>query len=310
MQTTMRVHNDWSSQAFGANTVAPHVGPITGPRFLGAWARRFGGAGTVTILEDDAAVVPLFHSDQGLEFAGEGDVTDYHSPRGQNSAPLLTEYLVGLDRPTHFRFDSLPGEAAQVVVEAVRMAGLPADPSQHEVVPVVSLPDDYEVFLGTLGKKERHEMRRKRRRFESALGPAHLERRSGKEAVAAFADMHRTSTGEKGKFMDEAREAFFTDLHLEADGVIDVLVGGDGDAHAMSFGFEDDDTLYLYNSAYEPASREHNPGVVLLELLIRMAIEGGRTRLDLLKGDEPYKFRLGAEARPLFLIEGVAGGPS
>lgn len=304
----MRVHNDWSSHAFGADTVAPHVGPITGPLFLGAWARRLGDAGTVTILESEGAVVPLFRSDRGLEFAGDGEVTDYHSPRGLESAALLAEYLTALDRPTAFRFDSLPLEAADVVVEAVRTAGLEAKPRQHEVVLVLGLPDDYDAYLASLGKKERHEIRRKRRRFESALGPAHLERRTGKEAVAAFVDMHRTSPGDKGRFMDGAREAFFTDLHLEADAVIDVLVDDDGDAHAMSFGFEDGDTLYLYNSAYQPASREHNPGVVLLELVIRMAIAAGRTRLDLLKGDEPYKFRLGAEARPLFLIEGIAGG--
>jgi CelD/BcsL family acetyltransferase involved in cellulose biosynthesis len=37
--------------------------------------------------------------------------------------------------------------------------------------------------------------------------------------------------------------------------------------------------------------------------MIEAAITGGRSRFDFLKGDEPYKFRLGGVARPLFEVE-------
>ena len=37
--------------------------------------------------------------------------------------------------------------------------------------------------------------------------------------------------------------------------------------------------------------------------MIETAIEEGLPRFDFLKGDEVYKFRLGAEERPLFRLE-------
>ena len=48
---------------------------------------------------------------------------------------------------------------------------------QEDVCPVVTLPAgmDFEGYLGTLGKKERHEIRRKVRRAEAA-GPVGLEK--------------------------------------------------------------------------------------------------------------------------------------
>ena len=105
-------------------------------------------------------------------------------------------------------------------------------------------------------------------------------------------------------------EAFFVDLTVRAGGVVDVLVTAEGRAHAMAFGFEDTDTYYLYNSAFEPADREHSPGIVLMEMLIRAAIAAGKTRLDLLKGDEAYKYRLGGVPRPLYVVTGNVGSRS
>jgi len=42
---------------------------------------------------------------------------------------------------------------------------------------------------------------------------------------------------------------------------------------------------------------------VLLALLIEDAIMQGMAVFDFLKGDEVYKFRLGARRRPLYVIE-------
>jgi CelD/BcsL family acetyltransferase involved in cellulose biosynthesis len=73
---------------------------------------------------------------------------------------------------------------------------------------------------------------------------------------------------------------------------------------AAAFGFGDDRAYYLYNSAYDPGAAATSPGVVLVDLLVRRCLVEGLARLDLLKGDEVYKFRLGARARPLYAVEG------
>ena len=74
---------------------------------------------------------------------------------------------------------------------------------------------------------------------------------------------------------------------------------------AASFGFEDDSAYYLYNSAFDPGAAAASPGAVLVDLLISAAVAAGRNRFDFLKGDEDYKFRLGAVPRPLFVVEAV-----
>ncbi|MBP1633052.1 MAG: family N-acetyltransferase, partial [Acidobacteria bacterium] len=78
-----------------------------------------------------------------------------------------------------------------------------------------------------------------------------------------------------------------------------------GEAVAAAFGFRDGRPYYLYNSAYDPAGSASSPGVILVDLLVRRCLDEGLARLDLLKGDEAYKFRLGARPRPLFAVEGA-----
>jgi CelD/BcsL family acetyltransferase involved in cellulose biosynthesis len=46
---------------------------------------------------------------------------------------------------------------------------------------------------------------------------------------------------------------------------------------------------------------------VLVSLLLERAIADRKTVFDFLKGDEEYKFRLGATARPLFRVTGRFG---
>jgi CelD/BcsL family acetyltransferase involved in cellulose biosynthesis len=247
--------------------------------------------------------------DEGVaELAGEADLTDYHTPLGSPDVPALTELVAGMPSGTAFNFDSLPAEAARSVAGALHTAGLQPTTEQHTVAAVLDLPDTFDDYLMGIGKKERHELRRKRRRFENEAGPARLERWSGSDAVSLFASLHRRSSGDKGTFMTDEMEGFFLGLHTEAGGVIDVLIDGSDRPVATVFSFEDDTGFYLYNSAFEPDARNLSPGNVMLSHLIERSIEAGHRVFDFLKGDEPYKFRLGAVARPLFLVQATVGG--
>ena len=82
-------------------------------------------------------------------------------------------------------------------------------------------------------------------------------------------------------------------------------IGDHHDLGAVAFGFEDPHTTYLYNSAYEPDVAEASPGIVLVSSLVADAIDRGHTRFDFLKGDEIYKFRMGAHERPLYRLTGT-----
>ena len=108
--------------------------------------------------------------------------------------------------------------------------------------------------------------------------------------------------------MDPAMEELFTSFEVKCGAVIDFLYGNEPDPVAAAFGFEDDDTYYLYNSAYDIGAGAASPGIVLVSELVKQALETGHRRFDFLKGDEVYKYRLGASARPLWRIRASVGG--
>jgi CelD/BcsL family acetyltransferase involved in cellulose biosynthesis len=187
-------------------------------------------------------------------------------------------------------------------MHALGAAGIDASVSEHEIAAVLALPATYEDWLSSLGKKQRHEVRRKRRRFSEEFGAIEIERHTG-GAIEAFCAMHRLSAGDKGQFMTEPMEDYFTELLLTAGASIHLLTC-DGVARAAAFGFETEDGYFYYNSAYDPAAAMASPGIVLFSTMIETEIERGATVFDFLKGDEAYKFRHGAEPRQLFAITG------
>jgi CelD/BcsL family acetyltransferase involved in cellulose biosynthesis len=179
---------------------------------------------------------------------------------------------------------------------------------REDVCPVATLPvggslDDY---LGSLGKKERHEIRRKVRRAES-VGDVLLEdSRDPLADLPDFIDLHQKRWGVDGLFPDNAggtqSRVFFRRLFelTPAGGPLDLAfltVGGRRIAACVSF--RSADSLLYYNAGVDPEARELSPGVVMVERLVRRALEMGIARMDFLRGDETYKYEWGAVDEPI-----------
>jgi CelD/BcsL family acetyltransferase involved in cellulose biosynthesis len=189
---------------------------------------------------------------------------------------------------------------------------------QEEVCPVLTLPAglDFEGYLGTLDKKERHEIRRKLRRAESAGAVALTPSPDPAADLEAFIDLHQKRWGEDGLFPategGAASRRFFAALfetcapagfvELDFLTVQDRRIGA-GVIH------DDGTTVYYYNAGVEPDARELSPGVVMVASFIQRAIEKGRTRLDFMRGNEPYKYSWGAVDEPIerLLVQRTAG---
>jgi CelD/BcsL family acetyltransferase involved in cellulose biosynthesis len=298
----MRIHAEWSSPAFLGQPAAPLVGPFCGRAFLETWWRRRGG-GEPVLVESGGGLLPLYRDGGTFRFLGEADLTDYHAPLGRSVTELAAAFVSGCEPGARFSFDSLPQEAADLLEEGMAAAGVVPQRREHEIAAIVDLPGSHDEYLQSLGAKQRHEVRRKRRRFTQTHGEARLVRDPG--GFDTFVAMHRTAPGPKGEFMTEEMAGFFADLLVLPGTVLDILVGGDGDPLAAAFAFEDDHAYYLYNSSFDAAAAASSPGAVLVDVLIARAIATGRRRFDFLKGDEAYKFRLGAQQRPLFSLEAV-----
>jgi CelD/BcsL family acetyltransferase involved in cellulose biosynthesis len=60
--------------------------------------------------------------------------------------------------------------------------------------------------------------------------------------------------------------------------------------------------LYMYNSGYDPEFSGLSVGLVSKALCLRWAIENGKTGIDFLRGDEPYKYDLGAADQQIYSL--------
>ena len=67
----------------------------------------------------------------------------------------------------------------------------------------------------------------------------------------------------------------------------------------MVMGFDYNDSVYLYNSGYDPRYSSLSVGLLSKVLLIKDSIQRGRKRFDFLKGSEPYKYHLSGKEVPL-----------
>lgn len=288
----------WESEALRLEPVAPATGPFARPGFLEHVVVEADFA-----LSEDAAWV-LVTEGSVVRMAGDADLCDYHSPLGVGVVDLVASVVEGLPPGTFLDLDSLPIEAAEVMVAGIEKAGHHPINEPHTSAAVLSLPPTFDEYLDTVGKKQRHELRRKRRRYQELVGEIIFERCIGDGwALDEFIRLHRGSNGDKGEFMTPAMADLFSRLAGLPGWCIDVLRHPDMDTvTACLFSFIDDEGYYLYNSSFDIDLSDASPGHVILSSAIESVIEDGLPRFDFLKGVETYKMRLGAVSRPLYRV--------
>lgn len=254
-----------------------------------------------------------YHADYATVLASPGDLPAV--------ADALVAHLVEASRPggpdqpwdvvdlRRLRCDDPVADALAAAFRRREMAqGWTLNLEREDVCPVATLPlggtiDD---LLDTLGKKERHEIRRKVRRAEAA-GEVNLAESADPLAdLEAFIDLHQRRWGADGLFPPteggaQSRVLFRRLFELFGPGgalrLTFLTVGGRRIAAGVHF--ETDDSMLYYNAGVDPDARDLSPGVVLVERLIRRAMERGKRRLDFLRGDEGYKYEWGAADEPI-----------
>jgi len=286
------------------------------PRFLELYWEELGeGTPLVAMVRQGEEPIGLcgFEVPDGvLSFLGGFEVTDYMGPVGrpEDRARVAQELLTGLaarDDWERADLEGLPEDGTWLgaLAGAAEAAGLAAEVAQDDVAPMLDLPATWEAYLARLKPKQRHEIRRKERRLRERFPDARLTRSSTESFEAdldRFVEMHRASEGPKGRFMSEDVEPFFRRLGRELlpEGILRlVFLEGGGEKLAGLVAFRFEDTLLLYNSAFDPRHRAVAPGMVLASEIVKEAIGEGCTRLDMLKGDLGYKYRFGARPRPI-----------
>jgi CelD/BcsL family acetyltransferase involved in cellulose biosynthesis len=169
----------------------------------------------------------------------------------------------------------------------------------YRPTPRIPLSEDYEEYLARLEKKQRHEVRRKMRRAEE----------SGRGVRWFISDMQDPES-EIDAFVklmedDQNKANFLTDsMRAQIRAIIRAAHRGgwlwlaflevDGQRAAAALNFDYRNKLWGYNAGVNRDYMDLSPGWVLLSHVIQWCCEHGRSEFDFMRGDEEYKYRLGA----------------
>jgi CelD/BcsL family acetyltransferase involved in cellulose biosynthesis len=202
---------------------------------------------------------------------------------------------------------------------ACQKAGLHLEVTETTRGPCVALPATWEAYLASLSRQSRRLVNRSLRAFaewaggttklEHVTGPADLDR--GKEILVRLHHA-RWAIGTGGVFRS-ARYLQFHDamLHCLAQrGSLELLwLCAQGEPVAVMYGMKWAGKVYAYQMGRRlDIPQQLRPGIVLLVLAIRRAIEAGQREFDLLPDDAMYKRQLAPNVRPFMRLRIARGG--
>jgi len=264
-----------------------------------------------------------------IRLAGGDEVTDYLGPVAapEDRADVADAYVAALATDRGWDEVVLGGLAADtgwhaLIADAADRHGIAVIEADVEAVcPQVDLTGGMDGYLDRLSSRLRHELVRKARKLSRDAGPFTVHTYAPDDAVAGVEDFLRqvrSGDDEKAMFFHRLEmQHWFRALAEEfgPDGTLRVHRLDIGELHAaMTVSLVDTDvspdrtsgrTWGLYNSSFDPTLAALAPGMVLIWELLARAADDGFTTFDLLRGDEPYKYRFGAvdrEVRTLTLV--------
>ena len=292
--------------------------------FQRAWWSHLGGGewqnGELRIITAEEngrfiGIAPLFSTEledeKQIHFIGSLEICDY------------LDFIIPADRATEFiqnalqiaagEADAFPGRiilynipdhsATIAALEQISENGswsVQTEKAYH--TPAITLPDDWDTYLMNIDKKQRHEIRRKIRRAEGSEEDRVAWHMVGKEddlgqAIADFIGLMENDP-DKAQFLS-------AEMRTQMDAIIrwaaqtDILqlsfltINEENAAAYLCFNHAG--RTWVYNSGFSSGFGYYSPGWVLLAYLIQHAINSGNTHFDLMRGDEEYKYRFGAE---------------
>ena len=287
------------------------------PAWLKVWWQEFGSGaelylGVVRQGEKVVGIAPLLVREGRASIIGSADVCDYLDfvVAPDIARDFFNVLLDDLKEKGINHLDLMPLRPDSTVltylVDIAQNRKYEVHCRQEGVSVEVDLPGTWDEYLAMLGKKQRHEVRRKLRRlWEAGNVDYHcleVSQQAG-DFMDTFLKLFSLSREEKASFMTAQMKSFFRSL-AEAMAEIGLLRFGivelDKATVAMIMGFDYNDAMYLYNSAYDPQYNSLSVGLLCKVLCLKESIKRGKKKWDFLKGGEPYKYHIGGKEITLY----------
>ncbi len=277
---------------------------------LRASVRPNGSASLIAPLKLDSG-----HDEGVCTFLGGTDLVDYlgfkHDDELQTEdVKYLLQSLFDDPEINALVLESLPEDSQtfHAVRDVAAEIGWELHIWDEGVAPRITLPSSVDAYFSSLTKKHRHELRRKLRRLHNAGEIEQIELKSPDDVsdrMGDFIELHRGSSIDKLEFMTDERERFFREIAVklaEMDVTRLYFLNLNGESVATSLAFKVGSTKYLYNSGYVPERSWLAVGLLNHAINILASIDEGIKIYDFMRGDERYKYHLGAVDRRIFTV--------
>ncbi|MFC1822442.1 GNAT family N-acetyltransferase [Thermodesulfobacteriota bacterium] len=178
--------------------------------------------------------------------------------------------------------------------------GLPIRLQENRNCPYIELPKSFDLYLQSLSKNFRYNIRRRNRKvFIQSGGRVVIteDARGLKQGLKDLFKLHILRWGNAGiscTFENETFRAFVVDvcqkLAVKKSVRLYRLFLKEKSVAAMLIFYWGESAIF-YQMGWDPSFKKYSPGVVLMSKTIEDAIDMGKRYYDFLRGDEPYKWK-------------------
>ena len=305
--------------------------PFLRHEYLLAWWDSLGGGewdlgelSIITAHQDDEliGIAPFFSTthegSKKLLFLGSIEISDFLDfiIQKDNLVEFIHGLLDFLDSHDNLSWDMLDlqniveGSATLATLEEeAKLRGWHFNQETLQPAPYAKLPGDFDEYLMSVKKKQRHEIRRKMRR-------AAADEREITWYIADDPEKLDANIEACCQLMaqDPAKQAFLTTLMksqmkatihaaFKAGWLQLAFLEVDGEKAAGYLNFDYGNRIWVYNSGMDLKFRDLSVGWVLLGYLLQWANENKRAEFDFMRGDERYKYKFGGVDR--FVVRAV-----
>lgn len=278
------------------------------PFFLYAWHAHwfmyFGEKEKLTIMANPggSVILPLSIMDGIAHFSGGVEIADYLDAIGaeekkvavwESALPILKKQgatnlvlrNVPDGSPTLDFFRSLP--QTEII--------------QEDTTPILPLPATFDEYLGALDRKDRHELKRKMKKFEAEHGELAFSVRENTHIQTDSLIHLMQHDPDKVAFLTPAMIKFFEGLPAILPDTLHQFVLTAGEKIiASTLAFQTPDALLLYNSGFDP--QYPGSGWYIKVKTIAWAIDKKLPSYNFLQGSERYKYDLGGLDHAVYKI--------
>jgi hypothetical protein len=316
----IRKKNEWDQLLI--NSDFPN--PFTSLPFYNAWVDTFVDDHkkiNVIFFYDDEILIgiaPLIIDDdsKSISILGDKDLFDYRdiivNPNySKDIYELLFFDIFDSDMYQSYKFilESIPENSNFIkYLKKLNSDRFKINVDQEDVTPNIELSNSWEDYLMLLNKKQRHEVRRKLRKFEAEEFTNQLitDQNQLDEFLDDFFELFVKSREDKEEFLTSKRKIFFKKLLFNFADVSQLRILSlydDGKLISGCIVIDYDETYFLYNNAYSLLYNSFSVGLVSKIYAIKESLERDKKNFNFLRGDERYKYHLGGKDIVIYTSE-------